>query len=140
MGKKIEFLTILYSSIHAFSVQTAGPFIDRDMELRLYTNMLGELYQLNQDFRHGKANLWAIQKVLSNHVLGKDRDPLSDVDRYEGHVDSKGGLFGLITGLRFDQRPIDVVAMDKVLHVDPPILQGSEHIEMAFQGKLEFVQ
>jgi len=32
-GKKIEFLTILYSSIHAFSVQTAGKFMDRDTEM-----------------------------------------------------------------------------------------------------------
>mmetsp|Transcript_8730 Transcript_8730/g.13951 ORF Transcript_8730/g.13951 Transcript_8730/m.13951 type:complete len:662 (-) Transcript_8730:1578-3563(-) len=133
-GKKIEFLTVLYSSIHAFSVQTAGPFVDRDMELRIYTNMIGELYKLKQDFRHGKANLWAIQKVLSNHVLGEDKDPLPDVDRFEGHVDSPGGLFGLMTGLRFDQRPIDATVIDRVLHVDPPILQGSEHVEMAFQG------
>ena len=49
-GKKIEFLTIPYSSIHAFYVTTAGALIDRDTELRLYTNMTGSLYRLNQDF------------------------------------------------------------------------------------------
>ena len=53
-------------------------------------------------------------------------------------LDTQGGihsgLFGLITGLKFDQRPIDAVAMDQVLHVDPPILQGMEKVEMAFQG------
>lgn len=133
-GKKIEFLTIPYSSIHGFSVQTAGALLDRDTELLLKTNMGGELYELRQDFRHGKANLWAIQKVLCNHVLGDDKSPLPDVDRYEGHQDSEGGLFGLITGLRFNERPIDAVAIDRVLHVDPPILQGSESVEMAFQG------
>eukprot|EP00934_Nitzschia_sp_Nitz4_P001229 Nitzschia sp. Nitz4//scaffold122_size67431//29226//31869//NITZ4_006084-RA/size67431-augustus-gene-0.56-mRNA-1//-1//CDS//3329534400//1229//frame0 len=134
VGKKIEFLSIPYSSIHAFHVQTAGALLDRDTELRLYTNMLGEHYQINQDFRHGKANLWAIQKVLCNHILGDDKDPLPDVDRYEGHQDSEGGLFGLITGLRFNERPIDAVAIDQIFHSDPPILQGSEHVEMAFQG------
>lgn len=133
-GKQIEFLTILYSSIHGFSVSTAGAVLDRDMELLLKTNMLGELYELRQDFRHGKANLWAIQKVLCNHVLGQDKAPLADVDHYEGHQDSEGGIFGLITGLRFNERPIDATAMDRVLHVDPPILQGSEKVEMAFQG------
>ena len=134
-GKKIEFLTIPYSSIHAFYVQTAGAVMDRDTELRLYTNMLGELYQINQDFRNGKANLWAIQKFLCNHVLGDDKEPLADVvDNYEGHEDSPGGIFGLLTGLRFNQRPIDAVAVDQALHVDPPILQGSEKVEMAFQG------
>lgn len=134
VGKKIEFLSIPYSSIHAYHVQTAGALLDRDTELRLYTRMTGELYQLNQDFRHGKANLWAIQKVLCNHVLGDDKDPLPDVELYEGHEDSPGGLFGLISGLRFNERPIDAVAMDQALHNDPPILQGSEKVEMAFQG------
>jgi hypothetical protein len=96
--------------------------------------MLGELYEIKQDFRHGTTNLWGIQKVLCNHILGEDKDPLPDVDRYEGHQDSQGGLFGLITGLRFNERPVDAVAIDRALHVDPPILQGSETVEMAFQG------
>jgi hypothetical protein len=134
VGKKIEFLTIPYSSIHGFYVQTAGKLLDRDTELRLYTNMIGEHYQINQDFRHGKANLWAIQKVLCNHILGNDTAPLPGVEAYGGHQDSQGGLFGLVTGLRFNERPIDALAMDRVLHVDPPLLQGSEHVEMAFQG------
>jgi len=133
MGKKIEFLTVPYSSIHGYFVQTAGA-LDRDTELRLYTNMIGELYQMNQDFRNGKANLWSIQKVLCNHVLGEDEEPLPGIESYQGHQDSTGGLFGLITGLRFNNRPIDSVAMDEALHHDPPILQGSERVEMAFQG------
>ena len=134
VGKKIEFLSLPYSSIHAFYVQTAGAILDRDFELRLFTNMFGSLYRLDQDFRHGKANLWAIQKVLCNHVLGEDKNPLPDVDRYEGHQDSEGGIFGLLTGLRFNERPIDPIAMESALRRDPPILQGSEHVEMAFQG------
>lgn len=134
-GKKIEFLTVMYNSIHGFSVQTAGALIDRDTELVMYTNMVSNLYEIKQDFRHGKANLWAIQKVLCNHVLGDDKAPLPDVESYQGHVDTdSGGLFSLLTGLRFNERPIDAVAMDRALHVDPPILQGSEQVEMAFQG------
>jgi Bacterial PH domain len=134
LGKKIEFLTVLYSSIHGFSVQTAGALLDRDTEMVLHTNIIGDLSELRQDFRHGKANLWAIQKVLCNHVLGDDKNPLPDVDRYQGHQDSEGGLFGLITGLRFNERPIDAGAVERALRVDPPILQGSEIVEMAFQG------
>jgi len=134
VGKKIEFLTILYGSIHAFSVQTAGALLDRDTELVLYTNMLGELYQIKQDFRSAKANLWALQKLLCNHVLGEDKDPLPGVESYQCHQDSEGGIFGLLTGLRFNERPVDSVAMNNVLHSDPPILQGSEMVEMAFQG------
>ena len=39
-----------------------------------------------------------------------------------------------MTGLRQNDRPIDSKMMDVALHNDPPILQGSEHVEMAFQG------
>ena len=67
MGKKIEFLTILYPSIHGFYVQTAGKLFDRDTELRLYTNMVGNLYQINQDFSKSKANLWVSEFFY--HVL-----------------------------------------------------------------------
>jgi len=62
-GKKIEFVTILYSSIHGFSVRTAGGFLDRDTEMILHLPRLGELSYIQQDFRDGKANLFAIQKV-----------------------------------------------------------------------------
>jgi len=133
-GKQVEFLTLLYTSIHGFSVQTAGAFLDRDTEMKLYTNMFNSLYQFNQDFRNGKSNLFAIQKILCNHVLGEDNDPLPDIDTLEGHQDTKGGFLQLITGLRGNQRPIDAVAVDKALHSDPPILQGMERVEMAFQG------
>lgn len=134
IGKKVEYLTIPYSSLRGFSVQTAGALLDRDAEVVLYSNMMGELYEIKQDFRATKANLWAIQKCFCNRVLGEDKAPLPDVDNYQGHQDSQGGLFGLITGLRFDQRPIDAVQMNAVLHSDPPILQGMEVVEMAFQG------
>jgi Bacterial PH domain len=134
LGKKIEFTTILYNSIHGFAVRTAGSFLDRDTELKIYTNMIGELYEINQDFRHGKANLFAIQKVLANHVLGDDKTPLPDIDQLAGHQDTSNGLFQLLTGLRFNQRPIDAAELNRVLHRDPPILQGMEVVEMAFQG------
>jgi len=133
LGKKIEFKTILYSTIHGFSVQTAG-VLDRDTEMTLYTNLIGDMYKIEQDFRNGKANLFAVQKVLANHVLGDDKEPLPDIDRLEGHQDTEGGIFGVLTGLRFDQRPMDAVVMDKILHADPPILQGMERVEMAFRG------
>jgi hypothetical protein len=134
MGKKIEFTTVLYSSIHGFAVRTAGSFLDRDTELKLYTNMIGEFYEINQDFRHGKSNIFAIQKVLANHVLGEDKAPLPDINQLAGHQDTSNGLFQLLTGLRFNQRPIDAAEMNRILHHDPPILQGMEVVEMAFQG------
>lgn len=128
-GKKIEFVSILWKSVHAYSVQTAGAFLDRDMEMTLYTNVLG-LDNVKQDFRHGKADLFAIQKILCNHILGASADLLTDVPTHQGEVDDKGFWW-----FRDNQRPLDTVEMDCVYHSDPHILRSDEHIEMAFKGR-----
>jgi hypothetical protein len=132
LGKKIEFTTVLWSAVHAFSVRTAGAFLDRDMEMAIHTNICGsKLAEINQDFRHGKTDLFAVQKVLCNHILGEDRSPLPDVDlAKQGHIDVKGNWW-----FRDNQRPLDALEMDRVYHSEPPILQGSEHVEMAFKGR-----
>ena len=67
-GKKIVFQTILWESIKAYAVQTAGAFLDRDMEMYLYTDIVGSSV-ISQDFRHGKADLFAIQKVYGQKIL-----------------------------------------------------------------------
>lgn len=128
-GKQIKFKSVLWSAIHAFSVQTAGAFFDRDTELKLYTKIM-DMPEIKQDLRNGKANLFALQKVLCNHVLGEDKAPLPEVDRREGEVDPKGNWW-----FRDNQRPLDAVEMDKVYHSEPPILQGSEVVEFAFKGR-----
>jgi len=128
-GKKIEFLTIPWGSIHAYSVQTAGAFFDRDTEMFLYTNIV-EKEVIIQEFRNGKADLFAIQKVLCNLILGDDTEVMPDVDLREGKEDEKGNWF-----LRGDQRPLDAVEMDQLYHSDPPILQGCERVEFAFMGR-----
>jgi hypothetical protein len=129
-GKKVEFKTILWKSIHSYSIQTAGALLDRDMEMEIYTNILG-WGTITQDFRHGKADLFAIQRVLNNHILGEDSDPLTDaVDSHEGHVDQKGFWW-----FRDNQRPLDAKEMDRVYHSEPRILRGNEHVEMAFKGR-----
>jgi hypothetical protein len=128
-GKKIVFKTILWKSVHSYSVQTAGAFMDRDMEMNIYTNIMG-MGTIKQDFRHGKADIFAVQKVLCNHILGEDTDPIENVDKHEGEVDQKGFWW-----FRDNQRPLDAVEMDRVYHSDPAILRGSEHVEMAFKGR-----
>lgn len=134
-GKRVEFLTIPYGSIDAFAVQTAGKYLDRDTELKLHLSKLGDYSYIKQDFAKKKANLWAIQKVLCNHVLGHDKAPLSDImDDYELGC-SSGGIFSLIDLISDNNRPIDRFQIENALKLDPPILQGSETVELAFQGR-----
>ncbi|CAJ1964335.1 unnamed protein product [Cylindrotheca closterium] len=131
-GMKIEFISILWSSIKAFSVQTAGAFMDRDVEMRLYTNILRMEY-IEQDFRKTQCNLFAIQKAMCNHVLlgelGNVPAPFADLDLKESHVDQKGFWW-----FRDNQRPLDAVEMNRQYHQDPPLLMEREQVEMAFKG------
>ena len=128
-GKKIEFCTVLWKGIHSFSVQTAGAFLDRDVEMSLFTNIL-DLGTIKQDFRQGKSDLFTIQKVLCNHILGEDTAPLEDLNTNQGHVDPKGFWW-----FRDNQRPMDCVEMNRTYHTAPTnILRGNETVEMAFKG------
>jgi hypothetical protein len=118
----------MWESVKSYSVQTAGAFLDRDMEMKLHTNIIG-LDVIDQDFRHGKSDIFAVQKVLCNHILGEDTETLGDVEKHEGEVDDKGFWW-----FRSNQRPLDVTEMDRVYHSQPNILRGNEHVEMAFKG------
>jgi len=73
-------------------------------------------------------------KVLCNHVLGEDKNPLPGVDQYKGNENLNGGIFALLDALGDNLRPINCAAIESALREDPPILQGSEQVEMAFQG------
>lgn len=129
-GKKIVFKTVLWDAIKAYSVQTAGAFLDRDTEITLYTDMLS-METITQDFRNGKANLFAIQTALCNHILGHDVEPLPDIDLREGTTDDDKGFWWF----RDNQRPLDAVEIDRVYHSSPRILREKEQVEMAFKGR-----
>lgn len=131
VGKKVEFATILWSSIHAFSVRTAGAVLDRDTELAVHTNMVATKWaEIRQDFRHGRTDIFHIQSILADHVLGEDTSPVPHVESRQGQIDVRGNWW-----FRDNQRPLDAVEMDQVYHTSPPLLQGSEHVEMAFKGR-----
>ncbi|CAB9499199.1 Pfam:DUF1696 [Seminavis robusta] len=126
--KKVGFFSIRWDIIKAFSVQTAGAFLDSDMEMCLYTNLRG-VGRIAQDLHHGKADLFALQKILCNHILGEDAAPVKEVDTHEGEVNEKGFWW-----FHDNQRPLDTVEMNKVYHSAPAILRGNETVEMAFKG------
>jgi hypothetical protein len=128
LGKSIEFKSISWECIHGFSVETAGAFMDRDCEMRIFTNIWGCM-KISQDFRKTKVDLWAIKRCLNNKILGKDDGPLPNIDKHEGQVDPKTSWWG-----RDNNRPLDAIEMNKVFHQSPPLLQTNEVVEMAFKG------
>jgi hypothetical protein len=125
LGKKIEFVTLKWSTISAFAVQTAGQYFDRDTEMKLYTNLTDRSVIL-QDFRKSGADVMLIQKYLTNRILmggGAISAPgplLPTVDRKAGHVDDAKGSWWF----RDNQRPLDAVAMEEYYKTQVPILHS----------------
>jgi len=65
-GKKTEYMSIPYSKITKFSIETAGHF-DLDAELKLWIG--SSQTPLEKKFNK-KVNIYDLQKVLATHVLG----------------------------------------------------------------------
>jgi hypothetical protein len=128
-GQKIAFLSVQWSAIRAFSVETAGAYFDRDTIMVIYTNIIGLNY-IHQDFRKTRADIFAIQRFLCNKILGDDSQPLPIMDRKQGHVDPKTSWW-----FRDAQRPLDAAEMERYYKNEIPILQGNETVEYAFKGR-----
>lgn len=150
-GKCIEYYSVTYPCIKAFSIETAGGFLDRDAELRLYTNVGGitgmsgsgqpqrAQTRIDIDFRKGKADLMAVQRFFSDKLMGADDAPPSSSEAATMNHDM-GGKTGFFSWLGDDSKMIDPVAMDQEYHSAPyPILQNCEKVEMAFKGRRDLV-
>lgn len=64
-GRKIQYLTIPYSKITKYSIETTGSF-DLDAELKIWIG--SEPEPLQKKFNK-KVNIYDLQKILSKHVL-----------------------------------------------------------------------
>lgn len=66
-GKQLEYLSIPYSKITKFSIQTGGSF-DLNAELKLWIG--SDTIPLEKKFNKD-VNIYEVQKVLASHVLNK---------------------------------------------------------------------
>ena len=66
-GKKIEYLSVLYKSISRFAIETAG-HMDLDAELKIWVSSEA-LPSITRKFNK-QVNIYDVQKVLAEHVLG----------------------------------------------------------------------
>lgn len=148
-GKSVEYYTLLWKAVRAFSVETAGSFLDRDSELLLYTNVpdaesaIPGMPRKNRtrfaiDFRKGGADLFAVQRFFSDKLLGPDPAPPSS------HAVSMAGVSDSGSGSAFawmgnDSRMIDAEEVDRRYHSSPAILQSNEKVEMAFKGRRDLM-
>lgn len=66
-GKKVEYMSVVYKSISRFSIETAGHF-DLEAELKIWIS--SEVNPSVTKKFNKQVNIYDLQKVLANHVLG----------------------------------------------------------------------
>jgi len=136
-GSKIEYMSYVWSTIKAFAVQTAGHF-DRDSELKIWTS-IDHVYEnkFELDLRSASTDIMAIQRYLSDKLLGQDTAPLAaDAFCGAGLVDQGGGWQAWLAG---DMRMLDAKEENRKFHEEIPLLQGCETCEMAFKAARDMI-
>ena len=135
-GKKVCYLSLPYSSVKAFSTESAGGW-DRDSEVRIYTKNKWTLGNLRLDFRKGKADIIAIQKFLSAIVLGSERDAANYLKNITSatvkldHPISMNSFTDFLTDLSYE---VDPRVIEAQLNSDPPTLLDDERVEKAYRS------
>jgi len=136
-GKRVNYMTYLWSSFKAFSTETCGSFFDRDSEIKFWTSISHtNQNKFGMDLRNSSTDIVAIQRYLSDMILGQDEAPPSaQASAAEGQVDAGGGWQAWLG----DSRQVDAVEANRTFHEKQPILQGSETCEMAFKAHRDMI-
>ena len=145
-GKKIEYLTILWPAVKAYSVETAGNILDRDSELTLFFNLpatpqsdegfpRNKRTRMKIDFRDGQADIFAVQKFISDKLLGPDTmAPSQNGGAMTGYHDTGSG--SLLAWLGDDNRMFDPRQAEAQFRF---LLQSCESVELAFRGRRDMI-
>ncbi|KAL7528793.1 hypothetical protein ACHAWF_002704, partial [Thalassiosira exigua] len=151
-GTKVEYYTLLWPAIKGYSVETAGNFLDRDSELTLYFNLpnnpsgaegfpRNDRTRMKIDFRSGSADLMAVQRFVSDKLLGPD---VAAATQYAGTTaglqdNGHSGVQGMMAWAGDDNRLIDAEEANRQFHSNPPLLQNCERVELAFKGRRDMM-
>ncbi len=133
VGCKIEYTSIPYRSVHAYSVESAGIW-DRDSELNLYTRNRWHLAKIQMDFRSGKTDIMQIQRLLSGFLVGLPTDAKISFGPkdYANHERTRIGWNSLAAGFFDNSKEIAATEMNDKLHTDIPMLLEEEKVIRAF--------
>jgi hypothetical protein len=134
-GQKIEYTTLPYRSIRAFSVETAGVW-DRDTELNLYTRNRWDMAKVEMDFRTGKADIIQINKFLAAMLIGLPTDPKVDMGNkdyvHQAETDVAGAA-SLWAAFFDNSKETDATEMDAIFRTNPKLLLDEEKVIRAFK-------
>ena len=135
VGCKIEYTSIPYRNIHAFSVESAGIW-DRDSELNLYTRNRWHLAKVDMDFRSGKTDIMQLQKLLSGFIVGLPTDSklVFAPKDYSNHERKPVGWNSLSARVLDNSKDIEIrLAKIKIkLYTEIPMLLEQERATRTF--------
>ena len=78
-GKKIEYLSMRYSCIKGYQIETAGTFLDRDAEFKIFTNINQGKRCILTQLRKGQCDVMEVLWFFNNKLLGLDSMTLEEV-------------------------------------------------------------
>jgi len=137
-GHKVEYTSIPYKAIRAWSVETAGLW-DTDTELNLYTKNRWHMAKIEMDFRTGRCDIAQINRFLSALIIGQPGDRKVDLGfkNYNSGTReanplsaSKVGFDGMVG----NAREIDAGEIENKFRNDPCLLLDEENVLKAFQS------
>jgi len=136
-GKCVRYTSYLWSCIKAFAVQTPGAFLDRDCEIKLWNGIAHvEECFFSMDLRDSGTDIMAVQRYLTDRILGQDEAPPSAEADAGAAEDDSGSWMEWFTG---DSRQIDAEEADRMFHESVKLLQGGETVEMAFKASRDTI-
>lgn len=136
-GKQIEYTSVPYKSIRAYSIETAGS-VDTDQELKLYAQGIGKVsIDLVKSMDVMPIYRFLNSAIIQGKMAGKDASGAVAFDSSAQMVGSSTSFFDIV-GSNYAQ--IDNKMVEASLKSNPNILLDDEKVEMAFKcGRDSFV-
>ena len=135
--RKIEYLSMRYSCIKAYSVETPGSFLDTDSVFKIFTNISQEKRCISTNVTKELSDIMEILWYFNNQLLGMDtmsKDDFAALASVAG--DNK---INMSSWLGDEMCQIDASEINTQFHTSPPLLQWNEVCEIAFKGQKDLV-
>ena len=136
--KQVEYLSMRYSCIKGYEVETAGSFLDRDAEFKIFTNLSQEKRCLKTDLRKGQSDVMEVLWFFNNQFLGMDSMTKEEIVPL-AVAGSENASSSFMTWMSDDMCQLDAAQVNLQFHSSPPLLQANEVCEVAFQGRRDLV-
>lgn len=136
-GKQIEYTSVPYKSILAFSVETAGS-IDTDQELKLYAHGIGKVsIDLVKSIDVMPIFRFLNAIIIKGRMAGRDAD---GAVIFDSSAQAAGNSTGFLDIFGSNYAQIDNKMVESSLKSNPNILLDDENVEMAFKcGRDSFI-